>query len=35
MNRNVTIVSALFNIDREEMDGRKWEEYLEWFDSYS
>lgn len=29
---NVTIVSALFNIRREGMDGRKWEEYLEWFD---
>ena len=29
---SVTIVSALFNIDREEMDGRKWEEYLKWFD---
>jgi hypothetical protein len=32
MNQNITIVSALFNIDREKMDGRKWEEYLEWFD---
>ena len=29
---NVTIVSALFNIQREGMDGRNWEEYLEWFD---
>lgn len=29
---NVTIVSALFNIERENMDGRKWEEYLKWFD---
>lgn len=28
----VTIVSALFNIDREEMDGRQWDEYLKWFD---
>ena len=26
----VTVVSALFNIDR--VDGRKWDEYLEWFD---
>ncbi len=26
----VTIVSALFNIDR--VDGRKWNEYLKWFD---
>ena len=24
----VTLVSALFNIKREEMDGRTWEEYL-------
>ena len=29
---DVTIVSALFNIKREGMDGRKWEEYLKWFD---
>lgn len=29
---DVTIVSALFNIHREGMDGRKWEEYLKWFD---
>jgi len=28
----VTLVSALFNIKREEMDGRAWEEYLKWFD---
>ena len=27
---NVTVVSALFNIDR--VDGRKWDEYLKWFD---
>ena len=26
----VTVVSALFNIDR--VDGRKWDEYLEWVD---
>lgn len=30
--KDVTIVSALFNIERENMDGRKWEEYLKWFD---
>jgi hypothetical protein len=30
--REVTIVSALFNIEREGMDGRTWEEYLKWFD---
>tara|TARA_A100001391_G_scaffold126630_3_gene86609 strand:- start:6097 stop:6900 length:804 start_codon:yes stop_codon:yes gene_type:complete len=30
--KDVTIVSALFNIERENMDGRKWDEYLEWFD---
>ncbi len=29
---DVTIVSALFNIQREGVDGRKWEEYLKWFD---
>lgn len=29
---DVTIVSALFNIQREGIDGRKWEEYLKWFD---
>ena len=27
----VTFVSALFNIDR--VDGRKWDEYLKWFDT--
>lgn len=31
MNK-VTIVSALFNIKREGMDGRTWEEYLKWFE---
>ena len=31
---DVTIVSALFNIHREGMDGRKWEEYLRWFDIF-
>ena len=30
--KDVTIVSSLFNIERQEMDGRKWEEYLKWFD---
>lgn len=30
--KEVTIVSALFNIERENMDGRKWDEYLKWFD---
>ena len=29
---NVTIVSALFNIER--IDGRPWEEYLKWFDEF-
>jgi len=32
MKKKVTIVSALFNIHRENVDGRKWEEYLQWFD---
>lgn len=31
MNK-VTIVSALFDINRDEIDGRKWEEYLNWFE---
>ena len=31
MRNDVTIVSALFNIEREGMDGRDWEEYLKWF----
>jgi hypothetical protein len=30
--REVTIVSALFNIERDGMDGRSWEDYLNWFD---
>ena len=30
--KDVTIVSSLFNIQREGMDGRTWEEYLKWFD---
>ena len=30
--KDVTIVSSLFNIEREGMDGRTWEEYLKWFD---
>jgi hypothetical protein len=30
--KDVTIVSALFNIRREGMDGRTWEDYLKWFD---
>ena len=28
----VTVVSALFNIDR--VDGRKWHEYMEWFETF-
>ncbi len=31
MRNDVTIVTALFNIEREQMDGRDWEEYLKWF----
>ena len=30
--KDVTIVSSLFNIQREGMDGRTWEDYLKWFD---
>jgi len=32
MKNNVTIVSALFDIER--VDGRPWEEYLKWFDIF-
>lgn len=31
--KSVTIVSCLFNIQREGMDGRTWEDYLKWFDT--
>lgn len=30
--KEVTIVSSLFNIGRENMDGRTWDEYLKWFE---
>lgn len=30
--KEVTIVTSLFNIEREGMDGRSWDEYLEWFE---
>jgi hypothetical protein len=30
--KEVTIVTSLFNIGRDRMDGRFWEEYLKWFD---
>lgn len=29
--KEVTIVTSLFNIERDEMDGRSWDEYLKWF----
>ena len=29
--QEVCVVSALFNINRDKLDGRKWEEYIEWF----
>lgn len=32
MNKDFVFVSALFNIEREGMDGRKWQEYLDWFE---
>ena len=32
MNKNFAIVSALFNIEREGMDGRAWQDYLDWFE---
>ncbi len=31
MNKTTTIVSALFNFKREDIDGRKWSDYLKWF----
>ena len=30
--KEATIVTSLFNVKREGMDGRSWEEYLEWFE---
>ena len=30
--KEVAIVTSLFNIQREEMDGRNWQEYLKWFE---
>lgn len=32
MNNDFVFVSSLFNIGREMMDGRKWQEYLDWFE---
>ena len=29
--KDITIVTALFNIQRQNMDGRTWDEYLAWF----
>lgn len=29
--KDITIVTALFNIQRQDMDGRTWDEYLQWF----
>jgi len=29
---NIRLVTALVNIEREKMDGRVWEDYLEWFE---
>lgn len=28
---NTTVVTSLYNIDRHELDGRRWESYLDWF----
>lgn len=30
-HKNITLVTALFNIHRENMDGRSWNQYIEWF----
>ncbi len=32
MNKDFVIVSSLFNIQREGMDGRTWKDYLDWFE---
>lgn len=32
MNNEFVIVSSLFNIQRETIDKRKWDDYLKWFD---
>lgn len=32
MKNKFCLVTSLFNIEREEMDGRSWEDYLKWFD---
>lgn len=32
MENKFCLVTSLFNIEREEMDGRSWDEYLKWFD---
>ena len=31
MKVNTTIVTSLYDIDRKKLDGRGWDEYLEWF----
>ena len=28
---SVTLVTSLYNINRSELDGRKWDDYLSWF----
>jgi hypothetical protein len=33
MNKEFVIVSSLFNIQRESIDKRSWDEYLKWFDT--
>lgn len=32
MNNQFVIISSLFDIKREKMDGRSWSDYLKWFD---
>ena len=34
MNNDVTIVTALFNMNRDKLDGRKWNNYLKWFSNF-
>ena len=34
MNQNVSIVTALFNINRERLDGRNWQKYIDWFEIF-
>ena len=34
MNNDVTLVTALFNMNRDKLDGRSWNTYLKWFSNF-